>query len=588
MDLRISSLLNAYRSGATTPRAVIEYVLAEMEKAPAQIWISRLSKETLEKYLEALEKFSEFPEDKPLFGIPFAVKDNIDVEGLESTSACPAYAYTAAKNSFVVSRLIEAGAIPVGKTNMDQFATGLVGTRSPYGAIPNRYAPEYISGGSSSGSAASLAYELCSFALGTDTAGSGRVPAAFNKLVGVKPTRGLLSTNGVIPACRSLDCVSIFALDIEDAKTVLNVAQGEDSEDPYSREAPWNANAGLRPRLPEKWTFGVPDTLEFFGNEGYREAFEKAVCAFERAGGTKVVVPFEPFLKAARLLYEGPWVFERYNAVGKFIEEHPDEIHPVTKAIISPKQIPHPSEVFEGFHKLQAYKKITDKIISSVDFLLTPTAGTIYKTDEVESNPIALNSNLGYYTNYMNLLDYSALAVPAEDATSKDENAPSLPFGVTLVGKAFDDYKLLDAAEAAKPFLEKRIPLAVCGAHLRGCRLYWELSRATFLKGTRTAPEYRMFTFNDHGIQKPALVSCPKGEGHSFYIEIYGLTAEDFGNFVSRIPKPLCIGKIKTIDGTLVSGFLSDTSMGEWIYDKKAVDISEYGDWRKYIAATKK
>ena len=582
MDLRIASLLSAYRNGVTTPRAVIERILTEMDKAPAQIWISRLSPSALERFLEPLEKCNGIPADKPLFGIPFAIKDNIDLEGFISTSACPAYAYKAAKSSFVVKRLIEAGAIPLGKTNMDQFATGLVGTRSPYGSIPNKYAPEYISGGSSSGSAAALSYELCSFSLGTDTAGSGRVPAAFNKLVGVKPTRGLLSTSGVIPACRSLDCVSIFALDSDDAQAVLNIAQGEDPEDSYSREAPWILSESDRARLPEKWTFGVPDKLEFFGNEGYRKAFENTVKAFENAGGIKVTVPFEPFLKAAKLLYEGPWVFERYNAVGKFIEEHPDEIHPVTKSIITPKRTPHPSEVFEGFHTLQAYKKMADKIISSVDFLLTPTAGTIYKTEDVEKNPIELNSNLGYYTNYMNLLDYSALAIPSEDSSCDKENVPALPFGVTLVGKAFDDYKLLDAAKKVKPYLATKIPLAVCGAHLKGCALHEELSRAILLEETTTAPEYKMFALNGP-IPKPALVAATEGEGHSFYIEIYGLSAEDFGKFVQRVPAPLSIGKVKTIDGRLVSGFVADSSIVQLIQANKATDISEYGDWRKAV-----
>jgi allophanate hydrolase len=581
MDLRISTLLNAYRHGTTTPRAVIKRILDEMDKAPSQIWISRLSRESLEKYLEPLEKCNSIPANKPLFGIPFAIKDNIDFEGLESTSACPAYAYKPQKSSFVVSRLIAAGAIPLGKTNMDQFATGLVGVRSPYGSIPNKFAPEYISGGSSSGSAAALAYGLCSFSLGTDTAGSGRVPAAFNKLVGVKPTRGLLSTSGVIPACRSLDCVSIFALDTDDAQTVLNIAQGEDSEDAYSRKAPWIQAETDCARLPEKWTFGVPDKLEFFGNEGYRKAFDKTVQAFENAGGTKVIIPFEPFLKAAKLLYEGPWVFERYNAVGKFIEEHSDEIHPVTKSIITPKRTPHPAEVFEGFHTLQAYKKIADKIISSVDFLLTPTAGTIYKTADVEKNPIELNSNLGYYTNYMNLLDYSALAIPSEDAVCESEDVTSLPFGVTLVGKAFDDYKLLDAAKKVEPYLASKIPLAVCGAHLKGCALHEELSRAVFLEATETAPEYKMLALSGP-IPKPALIAAPDGEGHSFYIEIYALSAEDFGEFVKRVPAPLSIGKVKTIDGRFVSGFVADSSVLELYRAGKATDISEFEDWRKY------
>lgn len=620
LDLRISSLRAAYEKGDITPREVVNSLKSAMDAAPSQIWIARTSDQQLEKYLSALESAMssatesnvagfKIPADKPLFGIPFAIKDNIDCEGMESTSACPAYAYMPKKSAFVVQRLIDAGAIPMGKTNMDQFATGLVGVRSPYGCIPNRYAPEYVSGGSSSGSAAALAYELCSFSLGTDTAGSGRVPAAFNKLVGVKPTRGLLSASGVIPACRSLDCVSIFALNNEDARYVLSIAGAEDEEDAYSRVAPWNSGAsgsstsgiaasGVAARLPEKWTFGVPEEseLNFFGNEGYKAAFYRAVEAFEKAGGTKVTVHFTPFLEAARLLYEGPWVFERYDAVGKFIEEHPDEIFPVTKQIISPKTIPHPSEVFAGFHALQAKKKIADKEFAKVDVLLTPTAGTIYKTAEVNADPIKLNSNLGYYTNYMNLLDYSALAIPAGMATCKDSSAAGgmldLPFGVTIVGRAFNDFKLLDVAEKVSPFLSEKIPLAVCGAHLKGEPLHYQLQSADFLGAAETAPEYKMYAFKDGAISKPAMVfaGCANTNsadgacaGRSFYVELYALSPEEFGKFVAAIPAPLGIGKVKLSDGRVVPGFIGDSSILKMIVAGSAIDISEYGDWRKFI-----
>lgn len=578
MDLRISSLLNAYRNHNLNPQAVIDESLKRIEKAPSSIWISRTPPEQLEAYLKELEFHS--PEDLPLYGIPFAVKDNIDLEGLPTTAACPDYAYKPKQSASIVKRLIQLGAIPLGKTNMDQFATGLVGVRSPYGAIPNKFAPEYISGGSSSGSAAALAYGLCSFSLGTDTAGSGRVPAAFNNLVGVKPTRGLVCTNGVVPACKSLDCVSIFALDNSDARYLLNLAAFED-DDAYSRTAPWNKPNGKAERLPENWTFGVPkdSELEFFGNENFRKSFYKAVSIFEKAGGKKVTVSFSPFLEAARLLYEGPWVFERYEAVGKFIEEHPDSIHPVTKSIIAPKHIPHPSEVFTGFHLLQGKKKIADKEFSKVDVLLTPTAGTIYKTKDVDANPIQLNSNLGYYTNYMNLLDYSALAIPAGFAKSSDPDVAEFPFGVTIVGKAFDDFKLLDVAEKVAPFFESKIPFAVCGAHLKGEVLHDEISHAEFLESARTAPEYRMFAFSDGKTQKPALLAGGKND---FYVELYAMNAADFGKFVAQIPAPLGIGKIKLSDGRLVSGFIGDSSIED--AEKFSVqDISELGDWRKYI-----
>lgn len=579
MDYRISSLLNAYRNHELSPRAVIDESLRRIENAPSSIWISRESSEQLDAYLKRLDAHS--PADLPLYGIPFAVKDNIDLEGLPTTAACPDFSYRPKRSAFIVERLVELGAIPLGKTNMDQFATGLVGIRSPYGAIPNRFAPEYISGGSSSGSAAALAYGLCSFSLGTDTAGSGRVPAAFNNLVGVKPTRGLLSTSGVVPACKSLDCVSIFALNHSDARYILAIAAAEDIEDDYSRSAPWCGN-GKAERLPENWTFGVPENseLDFFGNEDFRKAFDKAVSIFEKTGGKKVSISFSPFLEAARLLYEGPWVFERYEAVGKFIEEHPDSIHPVTRSIIAPKRIPHPSEVFTGFHRLQGKKKIADREFSKVDVLLTPTAGTIYRTGEVEKDPIRLNSNLGYYTNYMNLLDYSALAIPAGFSNSSDPAVTRFPFGVTLVGKAFDDFKLFDVAEKVAPLFESKIVFAVCGAHLKGEALHDEISHAEFLESARTAQEYRMFAISDGKIQKPAILAGGKND---FYVELYAMNAADFGKFVAQIPAPLGIGKIKLSDGRFVSGFIGDSSILENAEKFSVQDISGLGDWRKYI-----
>lgn len=579
MDYRISSLLNAYRNHELSPRAVIDESLRRIENAPSSIWISRESSEQLDAYLKRLDAHS--PADLPLYGIPFAVKDNIDLEGLPTTAACPDFSYRPKRSAFIVERLVELGAIPLGKTNMDQFATGLVGIRSPYGAIPNRFAPEYISGGSSSGSAAALVYGLCSFSLGTDTAGSGRVPAAFNNLVGVKPTRGLLSTSGVVPACKSLDCVSIFALNHSDARYILAIAAAEDIEDDYSRSAPWCGN-GKAERLPENWTFGVPENseLDFFGNEDFRKAFDKAVSIFEKAGGKKVSISFSPFLEAARLLYEGPWVFERYEAVGKFIEEHPDSIHPVTRSIIAPKRIPHPSEVFTGFHRLQGKKKIADREFSKVDVLLTPTAGTIYRTGEVEKDPIRLNSNLGYYTNYMNLLDYSALAIPAGFSNSSDPAVTRFPFGVTIVGKAFDDFKLFDVAEKVAPLFESKIVFAVCGAHLKGEALHDEISHAEFLESARTAQEYRMFAISDGKIQKPAILAGGKND---FYVELYAMNAADFGKFVAQIPAPLGIGKIKLSDGRFVSGFIGDSSILENAEKFSVQDISGLGDWRKYI-----
>lgn len=564
MELEISKLLNAYRNGKTTPAKVIRNLQAKAERTPSAIWISKVPDTFLEKILKRLEKSNL--DELPLYGIPFAIKDNIDCEETETTAGCPAYAYKPGRSAFAVQKLIDAGAIPLGKTNMDQFATGLVGVRSPYGNIPNRYAPEYISGGSSSGSAAAVAYGLCSFSLGTDTAGSGRVPAAFNNLVGVKPTCGLVSSRGVVPACRSLDCISIFANNLSDASRILKITKGPDPEDDYSREAPL-----VPEHLPSRWTFGIPEEseLQFFGNEGYRETFEKAVSAAIQAGGTPKRIHYAPFLEAAKLLYEGPWVFERYAAVGKFIETHPDQIHPMTKAIILPKVTPHPAQIFDAFHSLRHYKKLADAEISQVDFLLTPTAGTCYKTEEVEADPVKLNSNLGYYTNYMNLLDYAALAIPAGFSGK-------LPFGITLVSRAFSEQKLFEAAGQIAPYLAAKITLAVCGAHLRGEPLHEQLESADFLGKASTAAEYAMFALSGE-LPKPALVRVPQ-DGKSFYVELYALSPSEFGEFVSKISAPLGIGKIKLNDGREVCGFL-----GESITARLGKDISEYGDWRKFV-----
>ena len=562
--LTIKNLLHQYRTGLTTVRRRLTELYRAASEAPAGIWISLISEAQLEQYLARLERLP--PDSLPLYGIPFAVKDNIDLAGLPTTAACPAYAYTPERSARVVELLVEAGAVPLGKTNMDQFATGLVGVRSPYGVTPNRLAPGYVAGGSSSGSAAALTHGLCSFSLGTDTAGSGRIPAAFNELVGVKPSRGLLSTRGVVPACRTLDCVSIFALTLEDAEILLEVTAKFDPEDAYSRAAP-----KVNP-LPRRWKFGVPrdEELEFFGNCAYRDAFSRAVRRMEAAGGKRVTIDFAPFLAAARLLYEGPWVFERYAAVGGFIESHPGAALPVIETIITPGQTPHPSEVFRGMYRLQECKAKADAELAKVDLLLTPTAGTIYRIDEVEADPIRLNSNLGYYTNYMNLLDYAALAIPAE-------RAGKLPFGVTLVGRAFDDGRLLEAARRFR--LAEPYTVAVCGAHLAGMPLHSELEElgARFLGSAETAPRYRMYALEKGSVPKPALLRTEK-DGTSFYVELYELSENAFARFVARIPPPLGLGMLELRDGSRVPGFIGETVAAEC-----GRDISGFADWRAYI-----
>ena len=440
MNLDIAYLKNQYQSGVLTPTQLVKNLFAEIAQEASQaehhhIWISRLNLAQMLTYAEKLEGKS--PASLPLYGIPFAIKDNIDLAGIPTTAGCAEYAYTPEKSATVVQKLIDAGAIPIGKTNLDQFATGLVGTRTPYGAGRNAFNRSYISGGSSSGSAVSVALGLASFSLGTDTAGSGRVPAAFNNLVGHKPTCGLLSTQGVVPACRTLDCVSIFAATPEDVAMVLEVAQGYDATDVYSRMTNME-----NPTMPAKFKFGIPqeDQLNFFGNRETPDLFRQAIAKIESLGGEAVSIDFASFLETARLLYEGPWVAERYAAIQDFMESKPEALFPVTRQIISGAARFNAVDVYKAQYKLKALQRTCGEVWENIDVLLTPTAGTIYTVAEVEADPIQTNSNLGYYTNFMNLLDLSATAVPA------GFQANGLPFGVTLVAPAFSDNALLRLA----------------------------------------------------------------------------------------------------------------------------------------------
>ncbi len=435
--MTITQLKNSYRNKTLSPRTLMEQIAARIGKhADNPIWIYLLSSEELEPYLARLE--ASDPAELPLYGIPFAIKDNIDLQGVPTTAACPDYSYTPEASAYVVQVLIEAGAIPIGKTNLDQFATGLVGTRSPYGACKNSINPDYISGGSSSGSAVSVALGMAAFSLGTDTAGSGRVPAAFNNLVGLKPSKGVLSTSGVVPACRTLDCVSIFAHSSEDVQRVFDVAASFDVEDPYSRKMP-----ALHKNAPSFFSFAVPakEQLKFFGDKEAEALYYKAVETFERMGGRAVETDFTPLFEAADLLYFGPWVSERYIAVKEMLENKPESFIDVTRTIISSGKSKSAEEYFNAEYKLKAYKRQSERVMQGVDFALTPTTGTIYTIDEVNADPLQLNTNLGYYTNFMNLLDFCAFAVPA----GFRENG--LPFGVTLFAEAFEESKLLQLGE---------------------------------------------------------------------------------------------------------------------------------------------
>jgi len=446
-SLLISELLAGYRARQFSPLEVVERLLSARSAQPDRHeWIVRLpAASVLER---ARELSARAPDSLPLYGIPFAVKDNIDLEGVPTTAGCPEYAYTPAVSAPVVERLIAAGAIAIGKTSLDQFATGLAGVRSPAGACHNSFDARFISGGSSSGSAVAVATGQVSFALATDTAGSVRVPAAFNNLIGLKPTCGSLSTRGVVPACRSLDCVGVLTLTAADAARVAAVACAFDPQDPYSRAA-----ASPRGRdLGREFRFGVPDPaqLQFFGDAACERLFAAALGRLESLGGTRARVDLEPFRAAGRLLY-GPWLAERYCAVGEFIDERPDAVLPVTRAIISGGRLIPATEAFTGQHQLAQLKRASDEVWQSVDVLVTPTAGTIYTIAAVEADPIALNANLALYVNFTNLLDLASIAVPAG---FRDDG---LPFGISLSGPAWSDDSLLALAERFQPLATRTL-----------------------------------------------------------------------------------------------------------------------------------
>lgn len=592
ISLDIAHLRRLYAAGELTPLALVDDLLSRLSGDDAHcIWISRLDADALRAYAQALE--GRDAATLPLYGIPFAIKDNIDLAGLPTTAACPEYAYTPERHAVVVRRLIEAGAMPIGKTNLDQFATGLNGTRSPYGACRNAFDPDYISGGSSSGSAVAVALGLASFSLGTDTAGSGRVPAAFNHLVGHKPTCGALSTRGVVPACRSLDTVSIFALTAEDAERVLAVAAGFDAADDYARPLEghgfdFGRAAGFR--------FGVPmrKDLEFFGDAGSERLFGETVQRLQRLGGTPVEIDLAPFLEAARLLYGGPWVAERYLAIRAFFDAAPDAVFPPVREIIAGGKAVSAADTFAHLYRLRALKRACDRVWRDIDVLLTPTAGTIYRVEAMQADPIRLNSNLGTYTNFMNLLDLAATAVPAGFLDT------GLPFGVTLVAPPHQDGPLLHLAsrmqrelggrlgatvqpvppaEALDVLPSGQIRVAVVGAHLSGLPLNGQLTEraARRVAKTQTAPRYRFYALPDG--KRPALVQVEDG-GAAITCEVWEMPAAQFGSFVAGIPAPLGIGKVVLDDGQRVCGFICEP-----IGVADAQDITEYGGWRAWLAS---
>lgn len=509
----------------------------------------------------------------PLAGLRFAVKDNIDVAGMPTTAGCPSYAYDPTESAPVVAALEAAGAVCAGKTHLDQFATGLVGTRSPHGPCRNPHNPDYISGGSSSGSAVVVANGEAEFSLGTDTAGSGRVPAAFCGIIGFKPTRGILSTRGVVPACASLDCVSVFARDIDMIREVYDLTAFHDPLCPWSRQR----QHGSFP--PPPWRVGVadPDVLFFDGDASSKKAYISAIDAWQDRGHEITVIDPSPFLEAAKLLYEGPFVAERYAAVGAFLDTEPSDADPTVSAIIRAGAKPPAHALFRAMETLATLKQKADALWDEMDLLMLPTAPTCYRIDAVQADPVTLNARLGTYTNFVNLLDLCAVAVPHGKLDC------GVPTGVTLLAPAFQDEGVLHAAGVFLGEEEARatntVTLAVLGAHLRGLPLHHQLenAKARFLRADRTAPCYRFYALAGSTPAKPGLLRVSE-EGASIEVELYELTPEAFGNFVANIPPPLGIGTMELENGSQVKGFICEP---EGLAN--AMDITQHGGWRRYL-----
>ncbi|MET1032557.1 allophanate hydrolase [Domibacillus tundrae] len=570
--LSILELKENYQSGALTPEMVIEQIIkrAAADK-DMNIWITPPSWTFIRPYVERLKTINR--EQAPLWGIPFAIKDNIDLAGVPTTAGCAEFAYTPDEHATVVQRLIDAGAIPVGKANLDQFATGLVGTRSPYGETKNALNHDLISGGSSAGSAVSVARGQAAFSLGTDTAGSGRVPAGLNRLIGYKPSLGAWSVKGVVPACASLDCVTVFANGLHDADLVDQAARGFDANDPWSRKITRQSAA-----LPKK--VYVPNELPLFYGpfaDDYKQAWQKAISKLNELGIPVETLDVNYLSEAASVLYDGPWVAERWADLGEFITKHEDVAFPVTEAVLRSGAKPdyNAASVFKAMHSLQIFKQKAHQHLENA-VLIMPTAGGTWTREAVRENPIETNSQMGLYTNHCNLLDLCAINIPAEDA------AENMPFGITLFSGNEDEHLITGLADLflyghRAPERKKTTLVAVCGLHMRGCPLEKQMNehRAVFIREAKTAPHYQLIQLNT-APKKPGLIRMNKN-GSSIELELWEMPISELGSFVSLIPAPLGFGTIELEDGTHVQGFLCEASAA-----KDSEDISSLGGW-KYV-----
>ena len=593
MTETVAAILAAHRAGTLSPAQTVARSFQRIRdhNDPA-IFISLRDEADAVREAEALS--ARDAARLPLYGIPVAVKDNIDALGLPTTAACPAFSYSPAHDATSVARLRAAGAIIIGKTNLDQFATGLVGVRSPYGIPNNPLRSDLIPGGSSSGSAVAVSAGLVPLALGTDTAGSGRVPAMLNNIVGLKPSLGLISTAGVVPACRTLDCVSVFSLTVDDAMTALSAMAGPDGADPFSRNRPLAAMDAF----PSQLRLGVPRNgqLIFFGDKASEKAYGEALARWTALGATFVEFDLEPLYETARLLYEGPWVAERYLVIRNLLASSPDAIHPITREITAAGARLTAADTFAALYRLQALRRIAERAFANIDALVLPTAPTVYSTAQVLANPVELNSRLGTYTNFVNLLDLCGLALPA--AMRPD----GIPFGITLLAPAGHDAQLasigrvfhsdtkltMGAKGLPQPPLATfaagvdggEIAIAVVGAHLSGMALNSELKAlgGRLLEATATAPDYRLYALATTP-PKPGMLRVAQGAGSSIELELWALSAAAFGKFVAAIPPPLSIGTVRLADGRGVKGFIVEPAeVGG------ARDISAFGGWRAFMA----
>lgn len=593
MALMTGQTLAAWRQQiGQDSESVLTRLLEHINTFPAEdnAWLMIASEAQLTAQLAPLiGLYQNNPDALPLFGIPFAVKDNVDVAGWPTTAACPAFEYIAEQDATAVARLKAAGAIVIGKTNLDQFATGLVGTRSPYGAVVNTFNPDYVSGGSSSGSASVVARGLVPFAFGTDTAGSGRVPAGFNNIVGLKPTKGWLSAKGVVPACRLNDTLSVFALTVDDAFYIASLAGGIDSDDAYSRANPATTPAALSANP----TFAVPETLNFFGDVQAQAAWEQAIDALCESGATLKPIDFSAFTELAEQLYQGPWVAERTAAVGDMLK-HPEQMDPTVYTIVSAGLNYSAVDAYNAEYLRAELAQKIQQALSEVDALVVPTSPTIHTLKEMAQEPIRFNSQFGTYTNFTNLADLSALALPAPF------RADGLPAGITLIAPAWHDRALADFGRrwqqqlalplgatglpltqnaAALPPSPHHVRIAVVGAHLRGMPLNFQLTNrhAVFVEATQTAATYRLYALANTQPQKPGLAR--DASGAAIEVELWDIPLARFGEFVAEIPSPLGIGSLELCDGRWVKGFICEPAA---LND--AVDITEFKGWRHWVA----